>query len=320
MKNHFFNAKFGIFTTLIITLLMLFSMPHAVTAEAPPNEPPTKGSRSGWSTFIQGGYVHQFDTDIDNGGSFDVNRLFFQGGVSYGFDDLKSISLALGYGYDGYNFSGNSGLGGLNPWDDIHSFRVSAPLRWGLDKTWTIFAVPTLRFNKESGGDTGDSVNGGGFAGFSYRVSDRLTIGPGFGVITQIEDSASVFPVLIIDWKITDTLSLGTGRGLGATLGPGLILSWEPSRKWTLSLGGRYERLRFRLDDDGVAPKGVGDNRSFPLFGGVTYNISRKAQVSLLGGMELGGELKVEDEGGNTVIEEDYDSAGFIGLTFNLRF
>ena len=136
--------------------------------------------------------------------------------------------------------------------------------------------VPSFRVTKESGADTGDATTGGGFAGFSYRFSDRLTIGPGIGVISQIEDSASVFPVLIIDWKISDSLSFSTGRGLGATLGPGLILNWEPYSKWTFSLGGRYERLRFRLDNDRIAPKGIGDDRAFPVFGGITYSFNRK--------------------------------------------
>ena len=107
MKTHQFNTKIRVLSTVVISFLTLFISFQTVMAEEPPNEPPAKGSRSGWSTFLQGGYVHQFDTDIDSGGSFSVNRLFFQGGVSYGFDDLKSISLALGYGYDGYNFSIN---------------------------------------------------------------------------------------------------------------------------------------------------------------------------------------------------------------------
>jgi hypothetical protein len=303
-----------------LSLLILLMITDAAIAEKPSAAKAGPGFGVGWSTFLRGGYIYQFKTDMDSGGSFSADRAFFQGGVSYAAAERKSISLALGYGFDDYDFSGHTGLAGLSPWDKIHSYRISAPIRWGFNETWTLFVIPTARVTKESGADTDDALAGGGFAGFSYRVNDRLTIGPGVGVVTQIEDSATVFPVLIIDWKITDTLSLGTGRGLGATLGPGLALNWKPMKKWNFTLGGRYERLRFRLDNEGAAPNGVGEDRSFPLFAGATYIFSRKAQVGLLGGLELGGKLRLEDKYGNEIIEENHDPAGFIGISFNLRF
>jgi hypothetical protein len=194
------------------------------------------------------------------------------------------------------------------------------PVRWGFDEEWTIFAIPTLRFVAESGAELEDSMQGGGFAGISYRFGDRLTIGPGIGVMSEIEDSATVFPVLIIKWKITDRLSLETGRGLGATLGPGLVLGWKASDNWTLSIGGRYEKLRFRLDDEEIAPNGIGQDRAFPLFVGVGYSFSQRARVSLLGGADLGGELRLEDEKGGLIAEEDYEPAGFAGLAFSFKF
>jgi hypothetical protein len=274
----------------------------------------------GWSTFFGGGYVHQFKTDMDDGGRFSSDRLAIRGGVTYASDYRRSASLALGYGFDRYDFSGNSGFAALRPWKHINSYRMSAPVRAGFKEAWTVFLIPTLQFFAESGADLGDALRGGGFVGISYRFGDRLTLGPGIGVMSQIEDSASVFPVLIVKWKITDRLNLETGRGLGATLGPGLVLRWEASDKWDLAVGGRFEKLRFRLDDNGIAPKGVGQDRAFPLFFGVSYRFSRRAQVSLLGGAELGGKLRLEDKKGNLIAKDDYETAGFGGMTFNVRF
>ena len=108
-------------------------------------------------------------------------------------------------------------------------------------------------------------MQGGGFVGVSWRINDRLTIGPGIGVISEIEDSPTVFPVLLIDWKITESLVLATGSGVGATLGPGLVLRYMATDKWSFYLGGRYEKLRFRLNADGPSPTGVGEDKSFPL-------------------------------------------------------
>lgn len=276
--------------------------------------------RLGWSGFTQGGYLHQFETQGDSGGSFSVSRFFVQAGASYAPDLRSSVSLALGYGFDDFRFAGSGGLPALRPWGTVHNARLSAPVRWGFDARWTLFVIPTIRMTAEGGADVEDALQGGGLVGVSYRFGDRLTLGPGIGVITEIEDTPTVFPVLLVRWKITERLLLATGRGVGATLGPGLVLSYTASRKWTFFLGGRYEKLRFRLDRDGPTPRGVGEDRSFPLFTGVTYSFFPMGRVSLVGGVELGEEHRLEDAAGKLMVKDFYDPAGFVGLNFNVRF
>jgi len=305
---------------MIICLLLLIVVPILDAAEDTPKRNAGLFSRTGWSVFMRGGYVHQMNTDIDNGGSFSVNRFLVQGGPTYVSDKGMSVSLAVSYGFDDYDFSGNTGFGVRKPWEDIHTLRFSIPLRWKINEQWTGFASPTLRFTGEKGADFNNALTGGGFAGFSYRFSNRLTIGPGVGILTQLEDSTRVIPVLIINWEIIDTLSLNTGKGIGATLGPGLTLNWRPSRAWSFSIGGRYESLRFRLDEDGTVSNGIGDDQSFPIFGGIEYSFSPIVHVSVLGGVEVGGELRLEDEKGRTIIEENHDPAGFFGIAFSARF
>ncbi len=279
-----------------------------------------QGPPDGWSTFVRGGAVNQFDTDIDDDGGFGTQRFYFQGGATYTWDRRNSVSLALGYGRDGYHFDGSSGFGALSPWEDIHGVDVAVPVRYGLNRKWTAFVVPSVRVNAEDGAETGDATTGGVLGGAAYRVGDRLTLGPGIGVVTQIEDDVEVFPILLIDWRITDAISLTTGRAVGATLGPGLQLVWAPDRNWEFSFGGRYERLRFRLDKDGPAPEGVGDDRAFPMYAGFRYSFTPLFQVSVIGGVELGGELLLEDRNGNLVRKSGYGTAGFLGGAINLRF
>jgi hypothetical protein len=294
-----FNPTCG----MIMGLFLLIAVPTVASAEKMRERNAGLASKIGWSVFTRGGYVHQMDTDIDNGGSFSVNRFFIKGGPTYVSDEGTSISLAVGYGFDGYDFSGNTGFGGLKPWEDIHSLSFSTPLRWKINEQWTGFVSPTIRFTGEKEADFDDALTGGGFAGFSY-----------------LEDSTRVIPILIINWKITDTLSLNTGRGIGATLGPGLTFDWRPSRAWSFSIGGRYERLRFRLDEKGTVPNGIGDDRAFPIFGGIAYSFTPMVRIGVLGGVEVGGELRLEDENGHTIIEENHDPAGFLGITFSARF
>ena len=312
--------KYNLMPFPLLFMLFIMCFPGLVHAQEKEDGKDYASSTTGWSTFLEGGYAYQFDGDIDDGGTFNVNRLYVQGGITYAAKDRRSISLAVGYGFDGFSFSGTRGFAATDPWDTINSGQVSVPVRWGIGQKWTIFLLPTLRFAAESGGRFNDSVFGGGIGGFSYRLNDRLTIGPGFGVFTQIEDSSTFFPVLFVKWKITDNLSLSTGRGLGATLGPGLSLQWKPSKQWAFSVGGRYEKLRFRLDKDNKIPGGVGQDRAFPIYGGIVYSFTPKIQAGLTAGVDLGGELGLEDEHGKEIDEQNYDPALFLGFSFNVRF
>jgi hypothetical protein len=278
-----------------------------------PGAPP-----DGWSTSVDGGVVYQFDTDLDEGGNYNATRAAFRVTSRYQWESGTSLGLSLEYGYDGYDFSGDRGFAGLDPWSDIHRFTVAAPMRWSMGQNWSGFFNPGIRSTGESGASFSDTITGGAGIGAAYRFSDRLTIGPGIGVISQIEDSATVFPIIIINWKMTERLSLETGGGLGATLGPGLSLHYQATDAWRLTLGGRYESLRFRLDEDGAVAGGVGRDKSYPLFIGAGYEKGPLA-FDVVGGFEFGGELRLEDSDGNKITEDSYNSGGFLGLTFSYR-
>lgn len=304
---------------LQVILAFLILLPLTVSAEEQQENGKRFGPPVGWSSFVRGGAVYQFDTDLDDGGSYDAKRFTIQAGHGYSWDPRTNITLALGYSYDSYSFSQGAGIAAITPWEDIHSLSLGLPMRKGIGEDWSAFLIPSIRSTGENGSDFNETITGGVLAGFAYRFGDRLTIGPGIGVVSQLEDSATVFPVIIIDWKITDKLSLDTGRGLGATLGPGLTLNYQANRVWNFAIGGRYEKLRFRLDEDGAVAGGVGEDKSFPLFGSCSYSFSPKTVVSLVGGVELGGELVLEDSDGRRLKKESSDPGGFLGFTFSVR-
>lgn len=309
--------------TLFLTSLLIFicvSVPSMVLGQDKSVKPAYAGPPGGWITFARGGAVYQFDTDLDEGGSYNATRFNIQAGSGYSWDPQTNVSLSLGYSYDGYDFSGDAGFGSLKPWEDIHTISFGVPVRFGINNHWTAFAIPSIRSAGESGATFDETVTGGVLGGVSYRFSDRLTIGPGIGVISQLEESATIIPILIIDWKITDKWSLDTGRGLAATVGPGLTLNFKPNKMWRFGMGGRYEKLRFRLDKKGASEGGIGEDSSYPLFVSGTYNVNPKTSVSLVGGLELAGELTLEDKDGSTIEEDSYDTGIFLGLTFNTRF
>jgi outer membrane receptor protein involved in Fe transport len=281
---------------------------------------PVEEEQHSWRWTFQAAAVHQFEADLDQGGDVSVGRFFTSLSASRQFSSRLNIGVEIGYGEDSYDFSGATGFGALEPWEGIRELRISVPIRYYASREWALFALPSLRYQAEQGTSLDDGRTGGLIAGAIYRFSDTFSIGPGLGVFSEIEDDTSVFPILLIDWKITDTLSLETGGGLAASRGPGLQLTWQPTSQWRLALGGRYESTRFRLDDKGAAPGGVGEDEAIPLYALAEYSWSDDLKLSLIGGAEVGGNLRLEDSSGNLVSESDMDTAPFLGLTFKARF
>jgi len=286
---------------------------HAALAEQ------ERPDRDGISFSLEGGYLNQRSTDIDSGGDFGTDRSFVRAGVRNSYSSGLGVGLGVGVGEDKYTFSGMNGIGALQPWSKIRTLRISLPLSYAPAGPWSYQVIPSLRYSYEKGADSSDGRTWSLLAGAAYRVSETLSIGPGIGVFSELEEGTSVIPILLIDWKITDRLTLETGRGFAATRGPGLQLRWRADARWTLVGGARYERSRFRLDDNGVAPRGVGEDRTVPIFVAAQYAIDDRFTLSALAGIDLAGRLRVEDAGGNVLASSNYQTTPFLALFVGLR-
>lgn len=268
-----------------------------------------------------GGAVHQSETDLsDSDGGFAVDRWFISAGLDYVWSKRDSIGFSVGGGKSNYEFSDTTGFGGGDPWNKIEEACVSVTWRFGIGETGSFILIPTARFYGETGASSGDSTTYGLYAAAAWRINEDLTIGPGFGVFSRLEDGSRIFPLLAIDWDISERWNLSTGRGLAASQGAGLTLSYELNEDWSLGIGGRYEDIEFRLDDEGPAAGGVGRDESFPLVFLATLEPNPKLNFSVIAGIELNGTLKLKDAMGDVVEESSYDPAALFGATFEVRF
>ncbi len=294
---------------VITTLGFLFSVP--VTAQE---------QQEGPVFFkVDGGGVHQSEADLkDSSGGFAVDRWFISVGMDYVWDKRTSLGFSVGGGKSSYEFNDLTGFGAGDPWNKIEDTRLSATWRFGFGDTGTIILIPTARFNGENG--TSDTTTYGLYAAATWWINEDLTIGPGVGVFTKLEDGSRIFPILAIEWDITERWNLSTARGLAASQGPGLTLSYKLNEDWSLGLSGRYEDIEFRLDDDGQAAGGVGRDQSLPLVFMATLDPSPKFSLSVFAGIELGGSLTLKDRYGDELEESDYDPAPLFGATFEARF
>ncbi len=265
--------------------------------------------------------VHQSETDLkDTPGAFTMDRWFASAGINYSWDPRHAIGLTVGGGTSSYEFSGVPTIGGYNPWSDVDEFRLSATARFRITDRVSGFVIPSVRENGEAGASSSDARTWGVYAAAAWWIDESLTIGPGLGVFSRLDRGTQVFPVLVVDWDINDRWNLSTGRGLAASRGPGLNLSYRANDFWTFSLAGRYEDLEFRLDQSGSAAGGVGRHQAFPLVVMATLNPSASGSVSVFLGAELGGKLTLRNADRETVSSSEYDPALTAGAALNFRF
>ncbi len=272
---------------------------------------------SPWVLGVGAGAMHQFSAGLDAGGAFSADRLNAGVSLTRVLQQRHTVTLALGYGYSVYDFSRGLGAAAATaPWDDVQTLSLAVPVQWHLDQTWTLLATPFLSATAETSADLGDGVTGGALLGATYSVTQRLTLGLGVYAASRIADEATIVPVPILDWRVTDTVQLATDT----TGGPGLFLRWQATPALNLGAGARYDALRFRLADDALVPGGVGQDRGVALLVTGTYAFFRQGEVTLQAGVRAFGELRVEDDDGNAVVKDDYGPAPFAGIAFNWRY
>jgi hypothetical protein len=120
-----------------------------------------KAGRTGLGYRIRGGAIHSLDASLNNGAQFDTTRAVVEGSVRYAFSETRFVGLAVGYNWDGYGFSPSAQIGGQDPWDQVQTLRVSAPIFWDFEERWRTLAIPILRLTAEDASDWGDGVTGG---------------------------------------------------------------------------------------------------------------------------------------------------------------
>ena len=276
------------------------------------------GTSTDLSFAIYSGAEFTFESDIEGGGDLDVFRLQFGVTGRAGLTPDLDLAVHIGYDVDLYDFSGTSALG-IDPWEDIHTFNVGAVLSMQMSNDWTLFGGPVFQFAREDSADLDDSFIGGGVIGATYEVNSSLTVGGGLGMVSQIEDDPRIFPVIVLDWEISDTLRL-TSKTAGAAGRSGLELIYDFADNWEAAIGGSYEFRRFRLDDDGVAPGGVGEEKSFPLRARLSYRMSDHVVLDFYAGVVTESELELQSATGVGIGNEDVDTAGLVGFTVRLNF
>jgi hypothetical protein len=276
-------------------------------------QPPSSGTRFAITP------IHRMDSGLDSGGEAGYSGLLLSLGRSWSLDASSSLGLGLNFGYQDWRFDNPVGFGGVAPWDQVARLGLSVPFTHATAGGWALSISPTIEYAGESGADLSDALEYGALITAVKSMGPDLTLGLGFGAYQRIEDT-SVFPVLIVSWRINERLRLSNPVAAGPSGPAGLELSYALGSGWELGIGGAYRSNRYRLDEEGPFPNGVGAYRNVPVLMRIGRRFSDALSLNLYAGVSLESELRVEDAKGRGLFKEDLDPAGTFGLSLDGRF
>ncbi len=312
MTRHY-RLPAAVLLALVFTLALF---PDRVDAQ-----PPDPGQKGQPQTSFGFSYtpLYQFETDLDSGGSFDVQRHFFRFDAVRFINRQWMVGAGLNFDYERWDFTNIGNLAGADLWDEIFRPGLSIPVFYNPGNQWRFGIIPAFDVAGATGAEIGESLSYGAVLSAAYTFSPGLTLGFGTGVFERL-DQTEAFPFVVINWQITDRLELSNPFRAGPVGPAGIELVYTPGENWQAGIGGAYRSYRFRLDDSSVIADGIGQVDFWAPFLRAGRTLGKQWRLDLNGGATVGGSISIEDENANKLGGSDYDAAPFVGLMLQGKF
>jgi hypothetical protein len=153
----------------------------------------------------------------------------------------------------------------------------------------------------------------------SYGFERGNRIGVGLGVFDRLDETI-YYPFLSVKWQLTENLRIGNSLDSGPTGPAGLQLAYRFSEGWELAMGLARRSYRFRLDDTGMAPEGIGTQKGKLAFLRLSIDLTQAMQLDLFAGVIHDGTLILENRDNVGVATVDYETTPLLAVNFNGRF
>jgi hypothetical protein len=259
--------------------------------------------------------LNQFRTNMSGGGNFDWYEVDARLRVLRQFSSEWAAGFSVSYGYDRWTWRNPTAFGGQAPWGGISTPSVGLTLQYSPTPGLRFGFNPSIEWAGEDGVGTSSSAIYGAVFSASNTFSKDLTLGLGAGVFRELGEN-KVFPFLVVNWKITDQLTLRNPLPAGPAGGAGLELAYAIDSNWSIGAGGAYRKYRFRLNDSGPFAGGVGQNRMIPVFARVSYAFTPRTSLDFYAVAVTSGNVQAQSADGLRTLNTGYDTG--LGLAINL--
>ncbi|MFQ5507165.1 MAG: hypothetical protein ACE5F1_20535 [Planctomycetota bacterium] len=272
--------------------------------------PAQRGSAS-WSLELGQSFTSEADLDHTSG-RFSMGQSRMSAELGLELRLKERLELGLSHEFRDYDFSANTGLPGGGSFDDAHRSRLSLGYQRVLDDDWAIFGHASLGLQFEGGADSGDAVVVGGVFGARYAIRSGLGLGLALFGVSRLEDDPWIFPIPILDWRVTRDLKVTTSRGI--------TVEYELTDAGDLVLETEllFDFFRFRLRDDSPVRAGVVEHQRLPWTLRLGYEPSPSVEVGVFLGLVLWQEIEIDDASGRKLGECSAGPAATLGFSVSL--
>ncbi len=296
------------------TLATALLLALAATAQAQP-----QAQGPGWRPFASATAAYQGGADLDGGGRYEAWSAIVRAGLLGELGGGTRAGVVLNLDRSDYSFTDPAAFGGVRPWSVVQRYGVAAPLSFAWRDGWSLGLTPSVDWFQEKDARGSDALTWGAIASASRSFGGGDRLGFGLGVFDRLEET-SVFPLLIVDWRLSDRWRLTNPLPAGPTGPAGLELDVRLDGGWSLGLGAAWRTTRFRLGETGPAANGIGEERGVPVFLRATRPFGAGTMLYLYAGAVTSGRLRVEDASGTLLREVDFGTAPLFGATLSARF
>jgi hypothetical protein len=275
--------------------------------------PPSSGAFK-----LSGGFVQQFDTGLNTGGSYSASRAYGAFSRRLGLTQNMNLDIAVGYEFGHYEFHDTAfGLGStLN----AEALSVVPRFTVALDRHWAVGGAPILQMAGQTTADAGQTITGGGLANFRYAFDQDHVLGLGILAKGLLGSGVIVVPAPLVDWKITEGLRISNIRAPEANPFVGLELEQELGSQFDVAFGGAWEFRQYRLDDAGADANWIFQESNTSIYGRLEWRPTQALRVDFVVGSALYSRVKTLDGGGSTMTSTGGDPALVLGAFVSWRF
>ncbi|MEM8554658.1 MAG: hypothetical protein AAGF71_07490 [Pseudomonadota bacterium] len=286
--------------------LGFFGPAHAQDeAQGPTASPPPRT----WDVSL---YAFQIgEADLDAGGNFSRSDQRLDASYSQFFNPAVGRGVSFTLERLSYDFGDLGSQGDV----DINRFSFDGLISFPVGANAAGVFIPSIRYDAEAGVSFSDGVTYGALTGVAWRLSPKLTFGPGVGAFTSLDGGGQLFPFLIFDWRVTDTIEVST-RPDGRS-GAGVAVRYTPSDRWDFDLSLLQRGVTFRLDD---GQDSIAEDEAFVIAAQVRHHPSEDLTLAAMVGFVDDGEIKLQDEDGDTIVSSGYDTAPFVRVGIEYSF
>ena len=230
------------------------------------------------------------------------------------------------FDFDGDNDFIYTGRNTGEPFDELVSNVLRLEGIYLVNDHWRLLGGGFMTSRFETGVSYGDSIEGGGFLGVSYLVTEDLSVVVGLGMGSRMDRSGVGFsPIIQVEWQVTDDIEVQT-EGLGIRLGTRI------SDSFTATFSTGFQGSRYRLGtrngfieegnpNSGRVGKGTLRDRRLHVALGLIWKPSDRWRVRGSIGMVPYQQYTTKDHNGDTLDKSTINSPAFAsGIAIEYRF